>query len=162
PGFDLRMKAEVTELIEEGGRVAGVVAKVPGGELRVRATLVVAADGRHSVVRQRAGLASRAFGVPIDVLWFHVVPREPELETTLGRVRHGRILVTLPRDGYYQCGLIIRKGTLPEIQARGLPAFREEVAEIAPFLRGGLEDLASWDDVKQLTVRIDRLIRWHR
>lgn len=162
PGFSLRMKAAVTGLIEEGGRVAGAVATTPEGELRVRAALLVGADGRHSVVRQRAGLQLRDYGVPIDVLWFRVSTGEPDPSPSLGRVQNGRALVTIPRGGYYQCGFIVRKGSFPAIQGDGLAAFRREIAEIAPFLRGGVGELASWDDVKLLTVQVNRLETWYR
>jgi 2-polyprenyl-6-methoxyphenol hydroxylase-like FAD-dependent oxidoreductase len=162
PGFTLRMQAAVTDLIEENGRIAGVVASTGEGELRVRAALVVATDGRHSTVCQRAGLEARDYGVPIDVLWFRVATHGDEPSPSLGRVQNGKLLVTIPRGDYYQCGFIIRKATFPAIQAEGLAAFRAEVGKIAPFLREGAAALQGWDEVKLLTVQVNRLPRWHR
>ena len=163
PTFALHMKAEVTDLIEEGGRIVGVKAATGQGEMRVRAALVVGTDGRHSTVRQRAGLALRDYGVPIDVLWFRIgAPGGGEAAPSLGRVKNGKLLVTIPRGDYFQCGFIIRKGTFDDIKRLGLPAFRAEIAGIAPYLAGGVDGLAGWDDVKLLTVQVNRALRWHR
>jgi 2-polyprenyl-6-methoxyphenol hydroxylase-like FAD-dependent oxidoreductase len=162
PGFQLLMQAEVTDLIEEGGRVVGVKARTAGGELRVRADLVVACDGRHSTVCERAGLQRADFGVPIDVLWFRLAPRVAEPAPSLGRVKGGTLLVTIPRGDYYQCGLIIRKGAFPDMQRQGLPAFHARIGEAAPFLADATADLDSWDKVKLLTVQVNRLRHWQR
>jgi len=162
PAFHLLMQAEVGDLVEEGGRIAGVRAHTEQGKVTVRADLVVAADGRHSTVRELAGMRVRDYGVPIDVLWFRLSKRADEPSAVLGRVRNGRIMVTLDRGDYFQCGLIIRKGDFEAIKARGLDAFRDGIVDTAPFLRDGVAALASWEQVKLLTVQVNRLPVWHR
>jgi 2-polyprenyl-6-methoxyphenol hydroxylase-like FAD-dependent oxidoreductase len=161
PTFQLRMRAEVTGLVQEGGRVVGVQATTPEGPITVRADLVVAADGRYSIVRERAGLAVQEFGAPMDVLWFRL-SRGAEAPHTLGRIDVGAIFVLLDRGDYWQCGYVIPKGTFEKIQAAGLPAFRERVARLAPATRDRVGELRSWDDVKLLTVRLDRATTWYR
>jgi 2-polyprenyl-6-methoxyphenol hydroxylase-like FAD-dependent oxidoreductase len=162
PAFHLLMKAEVTDLIEEGGRVAGVRAKTDQGDLEIRADLVVGADGRHSTVRERAGMQVDDFGVPIDVLWFRLSKSSDEPSPVLGRIRNGKILVTIDRGDYFQCGLIIPKGAFDEIQRQGLEAFRAGIVGAAPFLADTVHELDSWDKVKLLTVQVNRLRRWYR
>jgi 2-polyprenyl-6-methoxyphenol hydroxylase-like FAD-dependent oxidoreductase len=158
--FQLRMRCDVRELIEEAGRVAGVRAVTPEGGIEVRANLTVGADGRHSIVRQKAGLEVIDRGAPIDVLWMRL-PREPDNpSTTLGRFRNGKILVTIDRGDYWQCAYVIPKGEFEAIRGRGLPAFREDLASIAPFLR--VEELQDWNDIKLLTVAVDYLRHWSR
>jgi 2-polyprenyl-6-methoxyphenol hydroxylase-like FAD-dependent oxidoreductase len=162
PNFHLRTQAEVTDLVQEGDRIIGVRGKTPEGDFEVLSTLVVGADGRHSVVRERAGLAVDDLGAPMDVFWMRL-PRHPEDgEETLGRVGTGRMFVRLNRGDYWQCALVIPKGSAEEIRSRGLPAFREAIAEIAPGMRDRLDALTSWDDVKLLTVKVDRLRQWYR
>ncbi|MBV8366145.1 MAG: FAD-dependent oxidoreductase [Candidatus Eremiobacteraeota bacterium] len=162
PAFSLRMQADVDGLIFDGERIAGVRAALPDGRLEVRATLVIGADGRHSVVRPDAGLEVETFGAPMDVLWFRV-PRTPsDPGQVLGRVDRGKMLIMLDRGDYFQCGFLIRKGAFDEIQQRGLPAFREDIASLAPFLKDRLDSIAQWSDVRLLTVTIDRLRRWWR
>jgi 2-polyprenyl-6-methoxyphenol hydroxylase-like FAD-dependent oxidoreductase len=162
PGFELRMRAEVTELIADRDRIAGVRATTPDGALDVRADLVVAADGRSSRVRQLAGLPWDELGAPMDVLWFRLSRRPGDGAETMGRLAAGGMLVLINRGEHWQCGYLIPKGALDDIRARGLDAFRAEVAALAPFAadRGG--EIASWDDVKLLTVRVDRARRWYR
>ncbi len=162
PAFHLLMKAEVTDLIEESGRVAGVRAKTDEGDLEVRADLVVGADGRHSTVRQRAGMQVDDFGVPIDVLWFRLSKSAEEPSQVLGRIRNGKILVTIDRRDYFQCGLIIPKGAFDEIRRQGLEAFRAGIVSAAPFLADTVHELKDWDQVKLLTVQVNRLRRWYR
>jgi 2-polyprenyl-6-methoxyphenol hydroxylase-like FAD-dependent oxidoreductase len=162
PTFQLLMNTEATGLIEEGGRVAGVRAKTEQGELNVLADLVVGADGRSSVMRERGGMEVQDFGVPIDVLWFRVAKTAPETEPALGRIRNGKMLVTIDRGDYYQCGSIIRKGAFEEIKRRGLMAFREEIVSVAPFLQGAIGEIDDWDKVKLLTVQVNRLRQWYR
>jgi len=160
--FRLQMRAEATDLQEDGDRVVGLVATTPDGPLRVRADLVVAADGRHSVLRERAGLPADAFGAPMDVLWFRL-PRAPaDPRGVTGRFDAGRIFVMLDRGTSWQCGFVIPKGSLEQIQAGGLDAFRREVARLAPFTADRLGEIHGWDDVKLLTVQVDRLRRWYR
>jgi 2-polyprenyl-6-methoxyphenol hydroxylase-like FAD-dependent oxidoreductase len=162
PGFHLRMRAEVTELLEEGGRVVGVQARGPEGPFEVRADLVVGADGRHSTVRERCGLRGSNLGAPMDVLWMRLSRRPGERRDPLGTFDRGKILVMFDRGDYWQCGFVIPKGGIDEIKSRGLEAFRESIVEIAPSLRDRVGELKSWDDVKLLTVAVDRLRRWHR
>lgn len=162
PQFRLRMEAEVTDLIFENGRVAGVRAKTPTGALGVRAHLTVGADGRHSIVRQKAGMEVIDLGAPIDVLWMRVSRQRSDPEQTLGRFREGKILVTINRDEYWQCAFVIPKGAFEAIQQAGLPAFRKTIETVAPFLRGRTEELKTWDDIKLLSVAVDRLHHWSR
>jgi 2-polyprenyl-6-methoxyphenol hydroxylase-like FAD-dependent oxidoreductase len=160
--FHLGMASEAVDLIEEGGRIVGARARIPEGELTVRADLVVAADGRHSVMRQKAGLASDSFGAPIDALWLRLSKRASDPGQTLGRIDPGRILVMLDRGDYWQCAFVIRKGGFEEIRGRGLPAFRDEIARLVPYLADRVGELRDWTDVKLLTVAVDRLRRWYR
>jgi 2-polyprenyl-6-methoxyphenol hydroxylase-like FAD-dependent oxidoreductase len=162
PGFTLKMQAEVTDLIEEGGRIAGVRATTSEGPIEVRAVLTVGADGRHSTVRAKAGLVVDDLGAPMDVLWMRLSRRPGDGENALGRMEMGRIFVMLDRGDYWQCAFVIPKGGIDEVKAQGLPAFREAVALLAPVLRDRVGELQSWDDVKLLTVRVDRLRRWYR
>src|SRR6516164_9290902 len=162
PGFQLRMEAEVRELIVEGERVTGVRATTRDGELEVSADLVVAADGRHSTLRERAGLDVVDLGAPMDVMWMRVSRQSGDPGQTLGRVDTGRIFVMLNRKDYWQCAFVIAKGGFEEIRARGLPALRQEIAGLAPFLRDRVDELKDWSDVKLLSVSVDRLRAWHR
>jgi 2-polyprenyl-6-methoxyphenol hydroxylase-like FAD-dependent oxidoreductase len=162
PSFHLLMNTEAVDLIEEGGRVVGVRTKTEQGELNAYADLVVAADGRSSILRERAGMEVEDFGVPIDVLWFRVAKTAADTEPALGRIRNGKIMVTIDRGDYYQCGSIIRKGAFEEIKRRGLEAFREEIVGVAPFLRGAVGAIDDWDKVKLLTVQVNRLRQWYR
>jgi 2-polyprenyl-6-methoxyphenol hydroxylase-like FAD-dependent oxidoreductase len=162
PGFQLRMRAEVVGLLEDGDRIAGLRATTEQGSLTVRADLVVGADGRHSTVRERAGLPGRTFGTPIDVLWFRLSRRSGDPAATMGRFDPGRIFVLIERGEHWQCGFVIPKGTIDGVRAQGLPAFRAEVARLVPFFSDRVGEIATWDDVKLLTVQIDRLSRWYR
>lgn len=162
PTFHLRMEAQVTGLIQEGDRIVGLHATTPAGPLEVRADVTVGADGRRSAVRALAGLEVVDLGAPIDVLWLRISRRPVDPPRTLGCVDVGRILVMLNRGSYWQCAYVIRKDGHEEIQARGLPAFRETIAALAPYLRDRVDELATWDDVKLLTVVVDRLRCWHR
>jgi 2-polyprenyl-6-methoxyphenol hydroxylase-like FAD-dependent oxidoreductase len=162
PTFKLRMRAEVTGLIEEAGRVVGLQAATPDGPLEVRANLVVGADGRHSVVRARAGLQVDEFGAPMDVLWFRLSRRPGDSENPRGIFEIGRIFIMLNRGEYWQCGFVIPKGSFEQIRERGLQAFRAGVAQLAPFAADRVGELREWDAVKLLTVQVDRLPRWYR
>jgi 2-polyprenyl-6-methoxyphenol hydroxylase-like FAD-dependent oxidoreductase len=156
------MKAEVTGLIEEGQRVVGLRAATPNEPVEVAASLVVAADGRHSVVRARAGLQIDEFGAPMDVLWFQLSRRPGDPTNPMGRFQMGRIFIMLNRGDYWQCGFVIPKGTLAQLQARGLEAFRDSVAQLAPFAADRIGELQDWNTIKLLTVQVDRLRRWYR
>jgi len=162
PAFHLRMSTEVTGLIEDGGQVRGVCASTAGGPLEVRAELVVGADGRDSVVRERAGLHVEDLGAPMDVLWFRLSHRPGDPEGITGRIDAGRVFVALDRTEHWQCGFVFAKGGIDEIHRRGLPAFRAEVARLAPFTADRVDELRDWDQVELLTVRVDRLRQWYR
>ena len=162
PGFHLRMQADVMGLIEEAGSVVGLRANTPDGPLEVRASLVVGADGRHSVVRAKAGLSIEEFGAPMDVLWFRLSRRPSDPEDPIGRFDAGRIFIMLNRGDYWQCGFVIPKGSRDELQGRGLPAFRDAVAQLAPFMADRVGELHDWEPIKLLTVQVDRLRQWYR
>jgi 2-polyprenyl-6-methoxyphenol hydroxylase-like FAD-dependent oxidoreductase len=161
--FRVLMNAEATDLIEEGGAIRGVRASTQSGPLEIRADLVVAADGRRSVLRERAGLGVQVLGAPIDVLWMRL-SRNPATDPaqTLGRFRAGRFMVMLNREDYWQCAFIIPKGALEELRARGLGTFRADIVTVAPFLADRVAELKSWDDIKLLSVAVDRLREWYR
>ena len=162
PSFRLMMEAEVIGLIEESGRVAGVRAATASGPIDVRADLVVAADGRHSIVREKAGLRVRDFGAPMDVLWFRLSRRPEDPSQIMGRFDAGRIFVSINRGDYWQCGYVIAKGRFEVVRRRGLEAFRTSVAQLAPYAKDRVGELRDWDQIKLLTVRVDRLSRWFR
>jgi 2-polyprenyl-6-methoxyphenol hydroxylase-like FAD-dependent oxidoreductase len=159
-GFQVKMECEAIGLIEEHGRVVGVSAKTPSGPLDVRATLSVGADGRHSVVRERAGLQVMDLGAPMDVLWLRISRRPGDREQSLGHAESGKIFVMINREDYWQCGYIIAKGSFEEIKRKGIEKFREEIAALEPFLRDRVSELRDWKDVSLLTVKVDRLRRW--
>jgi 2-polyprenyl-6-methoxyphenol hydroxylase-like FAD-dependent oxidoreductase len=162
PAFHLRMEREVVDLIEETGRIAGVRAQTADGGVEIRADLVVGADGRHSVVRERARLPVTTLGAPIDVLWMRLSKCPGDPPQTAGRLNFGRLLVMLDRGDYWQCAFVIRKGGYDAVRARGLDSFRDEILRLAPFLRDRAGELRDWDDIKLLTVAVDRLERWSR
>ena len=160
--LDLRMQAEATDLIEENGRIVGVSAKTPNGALMIRADLVVGCDGRHSTVRQKAGLASDDYGAPMDVLWFRLSRNNSDSADTFGHFDAGRIMVMLDRGDYWQCAYVIPKGGIERTKSEGLEAFRGRIVEMSPFLSDRVGELKSWDDVKLLSVTVDRLRKWWR
>jgi 2-polyprenyl-6-methoxyphenol hydroxylase-like FAD-dependent oxidoreductase len=162
PSFHLRTRAEAVDLIEEGGRIAGVRANTPDGALEVRADLTVGCDGRHSVVRERAGLVAEDLGAPMDVLWFRLPKRADDHGETMGRFDAGRIIILIDRGDYWQCAFLIRKGAIEETKRAGLPAFRESVARLMPAFADRVDVLDDWNHVKLLTVAVNRLERWHR
>ncbi len=158
PGFELRMQAEVTGLLLENGRVAGVQC----GSERFRSDLVVGADGRHSIVRERAGLALIDLGAPSDVLWLRLSRKPGDPQATMGRFDRGSAAVMLNRGDYWQCAFVIGKGSLAVLQERGLEAFRARIAGALGFPAERMLEIASWDQVKLLTVQVNRLARWAR
>ena len=162
PNFDLRMRTEATDLIEQDGRVAGLRAKAPDGDLEIGADLVVGCDGRHSTVRERAGLRVDDMGAPIDVLWFRISRHSEDSSETFGHIEAGRMMVMLNRGNYWQCAYVIPKGKIDDIKQKGLPAFRDSVVYMSSSLRDRIDEIKSWDDVKLLTVAVDRLREWHR
>jgi 2-polyprenyl-6-methoxyphenol hydroxylase-like FAD-dependent oxidoreductase len=162
PQFQLKMETEAVDLLEQDGRIVGVKGVSPQGHLEVRADLVVAADGRHSLVREKAGLETLELGAPMDVLWMRVSKRPGDPQQSLGRADAGHIFVMIDREDYWQCGLLIPKGGFDEMRREGLEAFHRRVTRLAPFLSDRVEELNGWDDIKLLTVMVNRLKKWYR
>jgi 2-polyprenyl-6-methoxyphenol hydroxylase-like FAD-dependent oxidoreductase len=161
-GFHLRMQARATDLIIADGRVVGVLAETPEGPLEIRADLVVGADGRHSDIRERAGLKVEDLGAPMDVLWLRLSRRPEDKQQTLGRIQAGVVFVMLDRGDYWQCAYVIPKGGYEKMRAAGLEAFRASIVALNPAFADRVHEIASWDDVKLLTVTVDRLKSWSR
>jgi 2-polyprenyl-6-methoxyphenol hydroxylase-like FAD-dependent oxidoreductase len=162
PSFHLRMRAEAVDIIEDGGRIAGVRANTPDGTLEIRADLTVGCDGRHSTVRERAGFTVDDLGAPMDVLWFRLPKKPSDPNETMGRFDAGRIVVVLDRGDYWQCAFVIRKGAIEETKRAGLPAFRQSIVRLAPAFADRVDELKDWDQIKLLTVAVNRVRRWHR
>lgn len=161
-GFDLRMQHEATDLLVDGGRITGVVVQTPDGLKKITADLVVACDGRHSTIRNAAGLPITEFGVPMDVLWFRIGRHTDDPEQLFGNINYGRALVLINRGDYFQAGLIIRKDSFEEITKAGLEALRDLIVQIAPYLRDRVHELQNWEQIKLLSVKLNRLDRWHQ
>ena len=163
PHFELRMGAEVVGLIETAGQVAGVRYRTAGKLREVAATLTVAADGRHSIVRRSAGLEPVAFGAPMDVLWFRLSREESDPDATFGRFSAGHIVAMINRGEYWQVGFVILKGSDVALRRQGIETLRGSLAELMPpFADRAQREPAGWDEVKTLEVQVDRLKRWHR
>jgi 2-polyprenyl-6-methoxyphenol hydroxylase-like FAD-dependent oxidoreductase len=161
--FDLRMQHEAIDLTRDGDRITGVLARDPKRQdVRIGADLVIGCDGRHSVIREAGQLELIEFGVPIDVLWFRISRKPNDPEQVLGNINYGKALILIDRSEYFQAGLIIRKGSFEEIRQRGLAAFRSGLVEVAPYLADRVDELRDWDQIKILTVQLNRLRRWHR
>ena len=162
PTFRLLMDAEVTGLIENGNRIEGVTVNTPDGPLNIAAHLTIGADGRHSIVRERAGLKVEVLGAPIDVLWFRLSRKPSDPGQVIGRFAAGKIMVMLNREDYWQCGFVISKGSFEALKQRGLEPFRQDLVSIASFLDDRVAEIRDWEQVKLLTVAVDRLTRWYR
>jgi 2-polyprenyl-6-methoxyphenol hydroxylase-like FAD-dependent oxidoreductase len=160
--FDLRMQAEATDLVEENGRIVGLIAGTSDGALTIRADLTVGCDGRHSTVREKAGLKSDDYGAPMDVLWFRVSHKGGDKADTFGHIEAGRLMVMFDRGDYWQCAYVIPKGGIERVKSEGLEAFHARVVEMSPFLSDRIGELKSWDDIKLLSVTVDRLQKWWR
>ncbi|MGH6684147.1 MAG: FAD-dependent oxidoreductase, partial [Pseudolabrys sp.] len=160
--FDLRMSTEAIDLFEENGKIVGLRAKAPDGALDIRAYLVVGCDGRHSTLRERAGFKVDNLGAPMDVLWFRLPRKDSDSDDLIGHVEAGRMIVMINRNDYWQCAYLIPKGGIDKVRSAGLPAFRQAVAEMSPFVRGRVDEIKDWDDVKLLSVAVDRLQQWYR
>ncbi len=160
--FDLRMEYEVTGLLETDGRVNGVRVKTPAGEAKIEADLVVGCDGRQSIVRDSARFKVMDIGVPVDVLWFRISRKADDPYQALGRINYGQMLILINRGDYFQAGLIIRKGVFDSVKDAGLLAFRASLVQLAPFLSDRVDEIKDWDQVKLLSVQINRLQRWYR
>ena len=162
PTFRLMMRTEATDLIREGDQMIGVRARGPDGMLDIHAQLIIACDGRHSTLRDAAGFGVVEVGAPMDVLWLRLSKHADDPAQTLGRIDAGRIFIMLDRNDYWQCAFVIPKGGIDEVHANGLEAFRAEIVRLAPFLQDRVQELTTWDDVKLLTVAVNRLDTWFR
>jgi 2-polyprenyl-6-methoxyphenol hydroxylase-like FAD-dependent oxidoreductase len=160
--FRLVMQAEVTTLQESNGRVRGLIAATPGGSIAIDADLVVGADGRHSETRARAGLLVEDIGAPIDVLWMRISRTPADPEGLVGNFDAGIVFVMIDRGDYWQCAFVIRKGGVDDLHARGLPEFQHRIRALVPFLGDRVGELNDWNEIKLLTVTVDRLRTWHR
>ena len=160
PSLKVMMNADATDLIWSGDIVAGVRANTPEGPVDIRADLTIGCDGRHSMVRERAGLEVEEIGAPMDVLWFRAGKSADVNESVFARIDNGRMMVTFDRGDYWQCAYVIPKGRYEAIKTAGLDAFRDNIVSMAPVLTRGMADVKTWEDVKLLTVAINRLTRW--
>jgi 2-polyprenyl-6-methoxyphenol hydroxylase-like FAD-dependent oxidoreductase len=162
PSFDLRMQHEAVSLLRNNGRVFGVEVRTPGGTAQIHADLVVGCDGRHAVTRGAAHLEVIESGVPIDVLWFRISRKPGDPEQLFGNINYGKVLILINRCDYFQSGFIVRKGSFDEMKSKGLGSFRKSIVEIAPYLMDRVHELNNWDQIKLLSVQINRLRKWHR
>jgi 2-polyprenyl-6-methoxyphenol hydroxylase-like FAD-dependent oxidoreductase len=162
PAFHLMVETDAVDLVEENGRVVGVRAKSRDQSLEVRADLVIAADGRHSTLRDRSGLQADSFGAPMDVLWFRLSRSAGDPGQVFGRVDQGKMMIMLDRGDYWQCGFLIRKGAFENIKQRGVDAFDQDIGTVAPFLSDRTSEIREWEQVSLLTVAVDRLRQWYR
>src|ERR1700716_3709836 len=161
PSLKVMMNAEATDLVWSGDTVVGVKANTPEGPVEIRAALTVACDGRHSIVREHANLEVDEIGAPMDVLWFRA-GKGAESESVFARIEIGKMMVTFDRGDYWQCAYVIAKGQYEAVKSRGLEAFRNDVIGMVPILKSGISDVKTWDEVKLLTVAINRLKHWTR
>ena len=162
PNFELIMQAEVTGLTSDGVRVTGLVARTPEGTLTVFSDLVLGCDGRHSTVRKNAALAVVDLGAPMDVLWFRLSRKPGDLDEPIGSFGAGHIFIAIDRGDYWQCGFVIAKNTLEAVKARGIDKVRAEIAEQSPLHADRVGEITSFDDMKLLTVGVDRLTTWYK
>jgi 2-polyprenyl-6-methoxyphenol hydroxylase-like FAD-dependent oxidoreductase len=160
--FRLMMKTEATDLIEQGGRVVGVRASAGAGAMEIRADLTIGADGRHSTIRERAGLKVEDLGAPMDVLWMRLSRRPDDYAEAFGHFETGGILIMVDRGDYWQCAYVIQKGSADQVMKRDIADFRRTILALSPWLGERVNELKSWDDVKLLTVALDRLPQWYR
>ena len=162
PNFTLVMDAEATGLMLEEGRVSGVHCRIGRESARIGARLTIASDGRRSVLREHSGMSPQSLGAPMDVFWFRIPKQPSPRNETTGVFTSGRIMALIDRGHYWQCAYVFAKGQAEQIRETGLERFRAQVADAAPQLSAEIAAIASWDDVKLLTVALDRLDRWHR
>jgi 2-polyprenyl-6-methoxyphenol hydroxylase-like FAD-dependent oxidoreductase len=160
--FHLLRRTEATDLVRDGDRIVGVTAHGPDGPHSIRAELVVACDGRHSTVREASGFQVTEIGAPMDVLWLRLSKHETDPGQTFGHIDKNRFFIMLDRNDYWQCAFVIPKGGIDQVHARGLEAFRAEIVGLSPFLGDRVQELATWDDVKLLTVAVNRLATWYQ
>lgn len=161
-GFEIKMEHEAIGLVRRNGRIGGVEIRTPTGSEQITADLVIGCDGRHSIVRQAAKMEVIELGVPIDVLWFRIGRKSSDPENSLGNINYGKVLVLINRNDYYQAGLIIPKGSFEKIRQNGLSAFQQQIVSIAPWLADRVSELKDWDQIKLLSVQINRVKQWHQ
>jgi 2-polyprenyl-6-methoxyphenol hydroxylase-like FAD-dependent oxidoreductase len=162
PTFELRLQHEATGLIRDSERITGVEARTPEGTVRILADLVIGCDGRHAITRDAAHLEVIESGVPIDVLWFRISRKSNDPDQVFGNINYGKALILIDRGDYFQAGLIIRKGAFEEIKRKGLDAFRSSILQNAPYFGNRVDELREWEQIKLLSVQINRLRKWHR
>ena len=162
PKFNLQMNTEVIDIVEVNGKATGIRAKTPHGETVIQADIVIAADGRNSTLREKAGLITQDIGAPMDVLWMHLPRQNTDPTDSMGWIRQSRFLFLINRGDYWQTGFLVRKGSFDAIVAKGIASFRQELASMVPFFKDRMDKLASFDDVKLLVVKVNRLERWWR
>lgn len=162
PKFNLRMNTEATDLLEENGKIVGVKAIDDNGELLIRSNLVIGADGRNSIIRKSANMEVEDVGAPMDVLWMRISRKPSDPQETLGRFDAGIVLIMINRNEYWQCGFVIPKGKLEDYKAQGLDSIKNRIVEMAPFTSDTVNDITSFDDIKLLTVKVDRLTKWYK
>jgi 2-polyprenyl-6-methoxyphenol hydroxylase-like FAD-dependent oxidoreductase len=160
PSFTLRMGWEATGLINETGVTTGVRANSPEGPVEIPATVSIGCDGRHAISRDAGHLPLNDEGVPIDVLWLKIARQPSDPENALGYINYGRLIILINRNDYFQVGYFVAKGTFPQIQQAGIPAFQQSIERIVPFLTGRTTEIDSWDKVKLLTIQVNRLQEW--
>jgi 2-polyprenyl-6-methoxyphenol hydroxylase-like FAD-dependent oxidoreductase len=160
PSFTLRMGWEATGLINENGVTTGVRANSPDGPVEIPATLTIGCDGRHAISRDAGHLPLNDEGVPVDVLWLKLARQPSDPENALGYINFGRLIILINRNDYFQVGYLVAKGTFPQIQQAGIPAFQQSIERIVPFLAGRTTEIDSWDKVKLLTIQVNRLQEW--
>lgn len=160
PTFRLLMQTSADALLRDGDRVTGVSANGPEGPIDIRADLVIAADGRGSILRAATGLEVEDFGAPMDVLWFKLPREDGDPSETFGRIGPGRMLAMIDRGSHWQCGSVIPKGDAEDLRQKGIAAFRESIATTAPFVADRVNVLQDWTDVSLLTVQVNRLTQW--
>lgn len=161
PSFDLRMRHEAVGLLQNNGRVFGVETRTPDGTAQIHADLVIGCDGRHAVTRGAANLDVIESGVPIDVLWFRLSRESSDPEQLFGNINYGKALILINRGNYFQCAFIIRKNSFDEMIAKGLDSFRESIAQVAPYVANRVHEIQNWDQIKLLSVQINRLRQWY-
>lgn len=161
PTFKLLMNTSGIDLIREGNKITGVIAKTDEQTFTIQSQLVVAADGRHSTIREKSGLALRDLGAPMDVLWFRISKKSSDPDYSLGKIKPGHMMVMIDRGDYWQCGFVIRKGYFDAIKSKGLAAFQKDVIETAPVLADRITELSDWTSIKLLQVSVNRLEKWY-
>jgi 2-polyprenyl-6-methoxyphenol hydroxylase-like FAD-dependent oxidoreductase len=161
PTFHLLMETKATDIIKDGGNVLGVMAKNKEGDFEIRSQLVIAADGRHSRIRDKSGLSLKTSGSPMDVLWFRISRKQSDSNSIMGKFDLGRIIIMINRETYWQCGYLIRKGEFDNIKSKGIDSFRQNIIELAPELTDRVQEIKEWEQVKLLTVTVNHLEKWY-